>query len=514
MRSLPLLALLGVTACAASRPLPPAAPPPPFDAERALHALERLAYGPSARDLEAVRRVGVDAWVDGQLRPGGAPPPALAARLAAFPTLAQSPQQLLESFPPRGAAAERDGEEGGRARLPWEERPRRIVEELATAKLVRAVESERPLEEVLVDFWFNHFNVSADKGAVRWLVTSYERDAIRPHVYGKFRDLLGAVAHHPAMLFYLDNWQSTREGFARGGARAPTGLNENYARELLELHTLGVDGGYTQQDVREVARCFTGWSLRAPRREPAFVFRAAAHDPGAKRVLGHEIDAGGARDGEAVLDLLARQPATAHLVALKLARRFVSDAPPEALVERVARVFLDTGGDLPSVYRALFHAPEFWAPEARGAKTKTPLEFVASALRATDARVESARPLLAALARMGQPLYRAPAPTGFADRAQAWVSSGSLVARVNFGLALASGRLPGVHLPEGGPPPATDPDALALALLHRPLSSATRDTLLAALQAPTAATGDALGPPPPAPLVAGLLLGSPEFQKR
>ena len=519
----PLVALL--LSCASSSH--PAAAPPPFDEARAVHALRRLAFGPSARDLAEVRRLGVEGWMEAQLRPGAAPvPPALEAKLQALPTLGMSMGELAQGFPLKKGREQAllDGREL--------QRPALIGLELSSAKVLRAVDSPRQLEEVLVDFWFNHFNVSADKGAVRWMVTSYERDAIRPHVFGRFRDLLGATARHPAMLFYLDNWRSTRDGMPPLLAQAEDaeeeeaepkpGLNENYARELLELHTLGVDGGYTQQDVREAARCFTGWSIRRPRREPAFFFRRRAHDSEDKVVLGQRIPGTHSmEDGERVLDLLASHPSTARHLALKLARRFVSDTPPPALVERVAQAFLDSKGDLPTVYRALFQSPEFWAPEARGVKVKTPFEFVVSSLRATGAEVTVRPRLVRALARMGEPLYRASAPTGFPEVSAPWVNSGALVARLNFSLELASGRLPGtrVALESLATPSAPTAegwvDALGRALLGAPPSQETRATILAALSK-RAQAASAEGEPGPVdvPLIAGLLLGSPEFQKQ
>jgi uncharacterized protein (DUF1800 family) len=525
MRFPPLWPLVAILLSCAGSPHP-AATPPPFDEARAVHVLRRLAFGPSARDLVEVRRLGVEGWVEAQLRPGEAPvPPALEAKLQALPTLTMSMDALAQNYPLKKGREEAllDGREL--------QRPALIGLELSSAKVLRAVESPRQLEEVLVDFWFNHFNVSADKGAVRWMVTSYERDAIRPHVFGRFRDLLGATARHPAMLFYLDNWRSTRDGMPRPLASAEDeeeeaeprpGLNENYARELLELHTLGVDGGYTQQDVREVARCFTGWSIRRPRREPAFFFRRRAHDPEDKVVLGQRIPGSNSlRDGEQVLDLLASHPATARRLALKLARRFVSDSPPPALVERVAQAFLDSKGDLPTVYRALFGAPEFWAPEARGAKVKTPFEFVVSALRATGAEVTVRPRLVRALAKMGEPLYRAPAPTGFPEVSAPWVNSGALVARLNFSLELTSGRLPGTRVAlESLATPASPTaegwvEALGRALLGAPPSEETRVTILAALSK-RAQAASAEGEPGPVDvsLIAGLLLGSPEFQKQ
>ena len=429
--------------------------------KEARHALDRLAYGPLPGESEAVAKAGVAAWIRGQMSPTALEDSSVEAKLRGLPTLTMTVPELLREFPRPQDVAKANGieKDGPDARekinelIPPERRPAVIEQQLAAAKLVRAVESRRQLQEVLADFWFNHFNVFDGKGEDRWMVGAYERDAIRPHVFGRFRDLLGATASHPAMLFYLDNWTSTREGLNGRG------LNENYARELMELHTLGVDGGYTQQDVREVARCFTGWSI-VPRRgakapkgpaanlEPGtFVFRPRAHDPGEKHVLGAVIPAGGGReDGERVLDLLAAHPATARFVAEKLCRRFVSDDPPAGLVERVAAVFRTTDGDLRSVYAAIFSSKEFWSDAAFGAKTKTPLELAASAVRALGGSVDPARalPLARQVALMGQPLYKCQPPTGWADTAEAWVSAGMLVNRITFGAALAAGKVPGV----------------------------------------------------------------------
>jgi hypothetical protein len=521
-------ALLVVLGCA-SHPVAPAAPPVeplPIPAvtwtreEQAIHLLNRLAYGPSPHDLQHVLDIGPGRWISEQLDPATLDDSSVDRQLAVFPTLTLSTAELIARYPrPKKAKAGEGGELGGEEaeRLNVFRLPRQVGTELVAARLIRATESRRQLEETLVDFWFNHFNVSADKGAVRWMVSPYEREAIRPHVFGSFRDLLGAVAHHPAMLFYLDNWASTREGF-NAPKRGKLGLNENYARELLELHTLGVDGGYTQADVREVARCFTGWGIRKPQEEGAFEFHPLAHDRGSKRVLGMEIPAGGGiEDGEKVLDLLAAQPSTAHFLARKLAQKFVADNPPPALVDRLAGEYLRTHGDLTAVYRALFTSPEFWSDGARGSKVKTPLEFTVSAVRALGGNTAGDVALYQALTRMGQPLYRALPPTGWPEVAQPWVNPGALVARIDFGLRLASGRLPGTHVPlpplEG--PAEASVDRAAAAVLHRPLTPATRATLLAALGASDdQGLLDGEQRKVDGPKLVGLLLGSPEFQNQ
>jgi uncharacterized protein (DUF1800 family) len=437
--------------------------------KQARHALERLAFGPLPGEAEEVARTGVGTWIRGQMEPERIENDAVDGKLRDLPTLAMTVPALLRAFPRPQDVAKANGIEKNdpEAReklkdlIPPGKRPAVIDQELTAAKLVRAVESRRQLQEILVDFWFNHFNVSGDKGEDRWMVGAYEREAIRPFVFGCFRDLLEATASHPAMLFYLDNWTSTWEG-VRGspGSTFPRrGINENYARELMELHTLGVDGGYTQKDVREVARCFTGWSIVPPRGAKAatgaaanlepgtFVFRPRAHDPGEKRVLGTVIPASGGRaDAELVLDLLARHPSTARFVATKLCRRFVSDDPPAALVARVASVFTRTGGDLRFVYAEIFSSPEFWSDAAYRSKTKTPLELAASAVRALGGRVDPAQagPLARQVASMGEPLYKCQPPTGWGDTAAAWVGSGTLMNRVTFCAALAAGKMPGV----------------------------------------------------------------------
>jgi uncharacterized protein (DUF1800 family) len=361
-----------------------------------------------------------------------------------------------------------------------------LTGELQMSRLLRAVYSERQLQEVMVDFWTNHFNVYAAKGADRWLLTSYDRDTIRPHTLGKFYDLLLADAQSPAMLFYLDNFQSVSPNaqFAqqRPGAgplarltmsnnpqqqrpqqQRPRGINENYARELMELHTLGVDGGYTQKDVQEVARCFTGWTIFQPRgggaaaaalmgrdaRDTAgkFIFRPAVHDNGEKIVLGHKIPAGGGiKDGLMVLDIVAHHPATAKFIATKLVRRFVSDEPPPALVDRVAQTFIKTDGDIREMLKAIFSSPEFNSAEAYRAKVKRPFELAVSAVRTLGADTNGGPQLHQWVARMGQPLYGFQTPNGYSDVAENWVNTGALLERMNFALALVSNRIPGTRV--------------------------------------------------------------------
>jgi len=445
----------------------------------------------------------------------------MTARLARFETLGKSSSELAEDyFVPAMMDRRRQKRQQSAAGDAPQREPRspeqseamraqrEVLSELTQQKILRAAYSSRQLEEVMVDFWFNHFNVFAGKGPTRMYLTEYERDAIRPHVFGKFRDLLQATAESPAMLFFLDNWQSAAPAGARRAAperppqRPERGLNENYARELMELHTLGVDGGYAQKDVQEVARAFTGWTIDAPRRGGGFRFEPRVHDDGDKIVLGHRIKAGGGKsDGERVLDILASHPSTARFVVTKLARRFIADDPPAALVTRASDRFQETGGDLREVVRTIITSPEFFAREAYRAKVKTPFEFVASAVRTTGIDVANAEPIAQALRTLGMPLYHCQPPTGYADRADAWVNTGALLNRMNFAVALASGNLRGGRggATPGPVVPSSARDTLVQSALAGDLSQSTAATVD---KATTAAQALAL------------LLGSPEFQRR
>ena len=429
-----------------------------------------------------------------------------------------------------------------------------VTGELAQAKLLRAVYSQRQFEEVMTDFWCNHFNVFVDKGLDRLMVTSYERDVIRPHALGKFEDLLVATAKSPAMLFYLDNWLSVGPNSAQalgipahpygpyGIPRPPrpnagkrtSGLNENYGRELMELHTLSVNGGYSQRDVTEVAKVFTGWTIEKPAEGGGFKFDPRMHEPGPKFVLGHRIKPKGEGEGLEVLHRLATSPQTAHFISLKLAERFVSDDPPPALVDRMAKTFLKKKGDIREVLNMMFHSPEFWNDTTYRAKVKTPLEFVASAVRATGAEIDDARPLVGQLNRMGMPLYGAQPPTGYSMKAETWVSSSALLNRMNFALALTSGKIKGVKVDAvqlaGSGTPSPDASAtlsaLETSLVVGGVSAQTHDSIVAQIEATRNNGGpprpdnkggrkpaDA-GRPPDVSTIAGLLLGSPEFQRR
>jgi uncharacterized protein (DUF1800 family) len=428
-------------------------------------------------------------------------------------------------------------------------RPPRIVAELAMAKVTRAIYSERQLQQVMDDFWFNHLNVFAGKGEDRYYLTAYERDVIQPHTLGKFKDLLTASAKSPAMLFYLDNFlsadpraaqrqaaeramrqQARNRGFGRplpppSQQKKPNerGLNENYGRELMELHTLGVDGGYTQKDVTEVARCFTGWTIDKPRLNPQFKFDERLHDPDPKVVLGKKIHAGGMKDGEEVIDLLVHDAATARFISTKLARRFVSDTPPQALVDRMAKTFAQSDGDVKAVMHTMIYSPEFWSRETYRAKIKTPFEVVVSAARALGTDVDMPQPLVGWVGRIGEPIYQCQPPTGYADKADAWVNTGALLNRLNFSLALAGNKMRGSRTDVSallGVATSTDAKAAleraVQVFLGGQAAPTTVETLEKQLDSPQVVQAKLDDPVRQVDLgvVAGLVLGAPEFQRR
>jgi uncharacterized protein (DUF1800 family) len=468
--------------------------------QQAVHVLNRLGYGPKPGDIERVVQMGVQRYIDTQLHPETIPyPDALAQRLAALSSANAPAGEVVGEYAELRKDV-RQEDEGAR------ERRRaglaKITREAAEARLLRAVDSPRQLEEVMVDFWYNHFNVFANKGIDRALVASYERDAIRPHVLGSFRELLGATAHHPAMLFYLDNFQSTSSDFAPGGAAAGAkararGLNENYARELMELHTLGVDGGYTQKDVTELARMLTGWTFdqrRLVRDNETFRFDPRRHDNGVKTWLGREVAPGGQREGEMALDVLAMHPATARHVSYRLAQYFVSDAPPAALVDRMARTWAQTGGDIRSVLGTLFASEEFMSPAAVGAKFKTPYQFVISAVRASDTPVANIAPLVGTLNQLGMPLYGCLTPDGYKNTQEAWLNPDALTRRITFATALGSGRI-AISTP---PPAAPMAGSASAAMPARAVSGAMPGAMPGAMAA--AAQMD-MGASAPAPMI-------------
>ncbi len=662
--------------------------------QRVVHALNRFTFGPRPGDVDAVSRMGLDAWFEQQLHPERIADGALDGRLARFPAMQLSAAELIAHFPPpqllrqyeagrveaphdaidqaiyadaafgykqkqdaaknaqamaavsgtddANAAMPADASgpklEGKRRKqaepmddqaveqilaLPPDQRVQRLASlspqdmaelqaavrgpqqfrliqgmspvqmeqvaamqgpvrvvgaEAVSERLLRDVYSERQLQAVMTDFWLNHFNVYIRKNQNEpYLLPAYERQTVLPHALGRFEDLLVATAQSPAMLVYLDNATSigphsraaerldnftARRGdtpLGKLAAKMPKGINENYARELMELHTLGVKGGYTQQDVIEVAKCFTGWTVERPGQGGQggeFVFNPNRHEPGPKTVLGHKIPEGGENEGLAVLHILATSPSTAHFLSLKLAQRFVSDTPPPALVDRMAAAYLRSDGDISTVLRTMFHSPEFWSPDVYRAKVKTPIEFVASALRASGADVKNPLPLMQAMTRLGMPIYGMQTPNGYSWQSDAWVSSSALLTRMNFALVLSAGRLPGTSIDwnadlgtlgaGAADPGAAEENRLESLLLDGPVSPQTRAAVTKGAQDPSVVpnaeqgfrnapmpvaddeegmgnrrggwmrvgrVGDA-GPTTPLATMAGLLLGSPEFQRR
>jgi uncharacterized protein (DUF1800 family) len=580
--------------------------------QKIIHLLDRLTFGPRPGEIEMVMKMGWEKYLDQQLYPEKIADEVIAQKLQPLSTLNLSNEEIAKVYDPppqvlqqlrekfeqqsnasgeemksdENRATKRDDiladpqkrREIVKALADMGYKPRQIpVLELQQAKILRATYSERQLQEVLTDFWFNHFNVYAQKGAERVLLTSYERDVIRPNVFGKFEELLLATAKSPAMLFYLDNWLSASPNakmpdrnqlrqmrqnrnpntpFGQGlGRRKPgsfgsgnsnremrqvesqqrremqveerqaekmaqpqqklpvkrsRGINENYAREIMELHTLGVDGGYTQKDVQEVARCFTGWTLRQPRNGGGFYFAPFMHDDGENKLPA----GGGQKDGETVIKLLAKHPATAKFIATKLARKFVSDHPPPSLIDRLSQTFLKSDGDLRTVYKALFTSPEFWSTESYRAKIKTPFEMTVSAARALGADTNAAPAFHRWMQQMGEGLFLAQPPTGYKDEAEIWVNTGALLERMNFALALSGNRIFGTRVnfaPElKNAKPHEVADYFIKNILHGNISPATRATLDKTLNDPLIATNRGTD----VAKIAALILGSPEFQRQ
>jgi uncharacterized protein (DUF1800 family) len=562
--------------------------------ERIVHVLNRLGFGARPGDVERVKALGIENYINQQLSPEKIGDSLAENKVRDLTVLDMTTAELYEKFPQPGqllrqlqargmlpadlAEARENRVKGGANSTPSEmpkndamaqpemspgapknnqppppgnplenekyrkvlqdyyrqnglQQPQRIVAELQASRILRAVYSERQLQEVMVDFWTNHFNVFAGKGADRWLLPAYDRDTIRPHAMSKFSTLLQATAQSPAMLFYLDNFQSVSPNENRGmlerlrPQQPRRGINENYARELMELHTLGVDGGYTQKDVQEVARCFTGWTIFQPRGGAAagnamrgegvrrnagtFFFNARVHDDGEKTVLGHKIPAGGGiKDGLMVLDILAHHPSTAKFIARKLVRHFVSDNPPQSLVDRVAATFTKSDGDIREMLETIFFSKEFNSTEAYRAKIKRPFELVISAIRTLGADTNGGPGTHQWIARMGEPLYGFQTPNGYSDAAESWVNAGGLLERMNFGLALANNRVQGTkvnlsRLTTGEMNQARIMDESLKTILAGEISAATRETLLKQLDQSD-----------PVTKIVGLILGTPEFQRQ
>ncbi len=538
-----------LTALATLLPAPLTAQQAPATArDSALHALNRLGYGATPGLIDRIAREGVMAWIDRQLAVERVDDSALGGLRREFAVLNTTPEALLRTY--TRLRQERRTER--RAALkdsvtPRERMPsmnpearalRQIGGELQQLVVVRAARSDHQLAEVMADFWANHFNVFYGKNLDRVYLPDYIERTIRPHALGSFTRLLEATAKSPAMLVYLDNVQSVTPGsrppqldrLDRGrragrGMRAPdslrqaiqqrmpTGLNENYARELMELHTLGVDGGYTQHDVTEVARVLTGWGVDRPMQGGGYAFHAWAHDRGSKTVLGVEFPAGrGEDEGEQLLTMLAAHPGTSHFVSGKLCARFVNDDPPDGCVDDAVRAWKRSGGDIREVLRAILRSPDFWAAHNVAAKIKTPLEFVVSAVRAVGGVPDSTARLAQAVSRLGQPLYLHTAPNGYPERQDDWVNSGALLNRMNLAVQLAANRLPGVTVDLDAVLPLTEDraalvDAVNRLILGGTMSRDTRKVILDQL-------ADVPNPVSARALAVGLAIGGPEFQRQ
>ena len=522
--------------------------------DSAFHALNRLAYGPRPGDVQRVAAEGVMRWIDRQLSPEEIDNHRLAERERQFQILRYDRGDLAAMYVDaqrerraRKLAAAADTMADKSAADPIAQRGRRLAGQFADLAVVRAALSERQLYEVMVDFWTNHFSVYIAKGADRFLTPDYIEHTIRPRAMGTFEDLLIATARSPAMLFYLDNWESVAPGSVPPAAlrlrarplfgrrpglfdptrdparqdsvrrraleRMPKGINENYARELLELHTLGVEGGYTQQDVIAVARIFTGWSIERPQQGGGFEFHGWAHDRGEKEVLGVRFEGGHDMDeGIRLLKVLADQPATMHHVSRKLCQRFVNDDPPDGCVDDAVAAWKRSSGDMREVLRAIFHGPDFWAAENVRAKVKTPLEFVVSAARAAAAEPDTTPRLAQVVARLGEPLYLHVAPDGYSEREAAWVNSGALLDRMNAAVALATARLPGMTVELDSVVPLTaDAHALIAAVNDRILGGRMSENTKAVVERQLADVKDALQA---RALAVGLAIGGPEFQRQ
>lgn len=467
--------------------------------QKIVHFLNRTSFGPTQETTSKAARIGIRAYLDEQLAPEQVADNLAEEKIAGLKTMRLNSRELIELYPPP-RVQRRQAMQPGAMAMQSMEGPRVVIIELQQAKLLRALYSNRQLYEVMVDFWSNHFNIYIAKGANRWLTTGYDRDTIRPRALGKFKDLLLATAQSPAMLFYLDNWLSAdpnSPGAQMGGPNnRRRGLNENYARELMELHTLGVDGGYSQKDVQEVARCFTGWTIVQPQGQGSFRFEPRIHDNGEKTVLGQRIPGGGGmNDGLRVIEMLVKHPATAKFIATKLVRKLVADEPPAALVSKAAEAFRQSDGDIPTVLRAIVDTPEFFAGDFYRAKIKNPFEYVASALRVTGSETQVTHQLLRYLGRMGEPLFLAQAPTGYPDIASSWISPDMLLTRMNFVSDLVANRLPGAKV---APEVLKNRDELIRHIAPDSLSPATQAALSEIDSRQSIA----------------LLLAAPEFQRR
>jgi uncharacterized protein (DUF1800 family) len=475
--------------------------------ETVQHLLARFTFGATPRAAAEVRRLGIERWFDAQLSDTQG---VGSGRVSPYAHALGEPEDVMAAF---RASEDTDPVDTDQISLRKQARRVNVKALLATvgaAQVQRQIESEAQLHALMVDFWSNHFNVFARKNALKVLAGSYVESVIVPHALGRFEDLLIATAQSPAMLVYLDNDKSVAEQ-----PHAHRGLNENYARELLELHTLGVNAGYSQADVIDVARILTGFGLGDPREQGlSFEFSAERHDRGAKRVLGRYFPAGvGQEEGLDLLRFLARHPATAEHIAQKLCQRFISDDPSAACVAAVANTFSATSGDVPATLRSLLHLPGFWDPSTRGAKLKKPSEFLASAARALGLTLDGTPDIAKVSEQLGEPALLYPAPTGYPDRASAWAGSSQILARMDVAARLVSGQIPGVNWPGLGQllPPTEDHEQL-LARINALVFGGLADR--ATLQILNDEASRASSPEEARTTALALALGSPAFQRR
>jgi uncharacterized protein (DUF1800 family) len=480
---------------------------------KVIHLLNRLSLGIRPGEIEQVQQLGVDKYIQQQLNPDSIAEPAiLTDRLSKLDTINLSPVELFQRYNPNRKIDIQSPIPGDQKIL--RQQARQVTNQAIEARLWRSIYSQRQLNEVMVDFWYNHFNVHADKGIDKLWVGAYEQQAIRPYAMGKFRDLLGATARHPAMLFYLDNWQNSTPNPNKQGRSQ--GLNENYARELMELHTLGVDGGYKQDDVIALAKILTGWGFKQPGQKIpdgySFQFNSNRHDFSNKTFLSNNIIGSGIGEGEQALDLLSRHPSTARQVSFKLAQYFVNDNPPKSLVNKLSKRFIASDGDIKLVLDTLFHSPEFWDAKYYGTKFKTPYQYAISSIRSTGTEVSNPKPLNDFLKQQGMPLYGCPTPNGYKNTQDAWLNPDSMTRRINYATNLAKGRLPiSASITTAPNSPLQIQSGLASALTITVVDPVKLATTLGNNFSTQTQQAIATSNPD---LRAALILGSPEFMKK
>ena len=480
---------------------------------KVIHLLNRLSLGIRPGEIEQVQQLGLDKYIQQQLNPDTIAEPAiLIDRLSKLDTINLSPAELFQLYNPNRKIDIQSPIPGDKKIQ--QQQARQVTNQAIEARLWRSIYSQRQLNEVMVDFWYNHFNVHADKGIDKLWVGAYEQQAIRPYAMGQFRDLLGATARHPAMLFYLDNWRNSVPNSSQ--IRQNEGINENYARELMELHTLGVDGGYKQADVIALAKIFTGWGFKQPGQKVpdgySFYFNRDRHESSNKILLNQNITGGGIEEGEQALDILAKHPSTSRQISFKLAQYFVADNPPKSLVNQLSKRFTATNGDIKLVLDTLFRSPEFWDPKYYGVKFKTPYQYAISSIRSTGTEITNPKPLNDFLKQQGMPLYGCPTPNGYKNTQDAWLNPDSLTRRINYATNLAKGKLPvsaSITTAPNSPLQIQSslPSALTIPVIDPVKLAATLGNIFSVQTQQAIATSSP-------DIRAALILGSPEFMKK